>query len=211
CLLVMTYPFNAAENPRLDSKGVRWAAVAANEHYYSFLSKRFPEGRWYGVHDKRDRGSETVLGIIPISPRNQKTLFGWVEALHYFRRVSLALDSISENKTYEKADRVLSEPPACVTADRFLESCYWERRAQFYYDYRFETHYDDQVDALRQAVVRGYPAAHLYYDLGCLLARRRHSKEALSDFKTALRIEPGYLSVINAMNYFNPIKTGFEH
>ncbi len=207
CLFVMTYPFNAAENPHLNFQSVQWAAVVVNEHYYSFLSKRFPEARWYGIHEGRERGSETVLGIIPISPTNRQTLSAWAEAHHYFRRLSLVLDGISENKTYQIADRVLKEPPAIVAADRFLESCYWERRAQFYYDYHFETHYEDQVDALRQALVLGYPAAHLYYDLGCLLARKGHLEEALSDFKTALRIEPDYLNVINAMNYFNPIKT----
>jgi tetratricopeptide (TPR) repeat protein len=203
CLLVMTYGFNAAENPSLNFRNVQWAGLMANSHYYSFLSKRFPEARWYWVHEGRTRGTEEVLGIIPITQENFKTLFSWVKAHHYFRQLSLAFDNISEEKTYLAADQILNQRPSFCQGDRFLESCFWERRAQFYYDYRFELHYNDQVSALRQAIDKGYPAAHLYYDLGCLLLRKGNFERARSNFQTALRIEPGYTDVLNAMEYLN--------
>jgi len=210
-LLVMTYAFNAAENPRLKPEQAQWAGVVANLHYYSFLAKRFPEARWYWVHEGRTRGSECILGIIPIDEKNKDVIKTWVQAHHYFRQVSLALDNISEKNTYHMADRILNQPPASISSDRFLESCYWERRAQFYYDYHFETHYDDQVAALKQAVAQGYPAAHLYYDLGCLSARKGQVQQALSDFKTALRVEPNYSDVLSAMDYFKTTKAEPRH
>jgi tetratricopeptide (TPR) repeat protein len=203
CLFVMTYGFNAAENSDLNFRTVQWAAVVSNSHYYSFLSKRFPEARWYWVHEGHPQGAEEVLGIIPITKENFQTLFSWVQAHHYFRQLSLAIDNISEEKTYKTAYELLSQPPASVAKDRFLESCYWERRAQFYYDYHFEVHYNDQVFALRQAIANGYPSAHLYYELGCLLARKGNLEQARSNFKSALRIEPQYLPVIEALEYLN--------
>jgi len=210
CLLVMTYAFNAAENTNLNSRGIRWAAVVSNLHYYSFLSKRFPEARWYWVHEGRTQGSEAVLGIIPINEKNSLTLSSWVQAHHYFRQLSLAVDNISEKNTYQTADEIFNAPPSCVTKDQFLQSCYWERRAQFYYDYHFEIHYNDQVFALRQAITKGYPSAHLYYELGCLLARKDNFEQTRSNFKSALRIEPQYLSVIEAIKYLQTetMKTG---
>ena len=77
-----------------------------------------------------------------------------------------------------------------VQGDPFLESCFWERRGEFYYHYGYQEHYADQVEALRQAIQRGYPAAHLYFKLGSLLLRKGDRMGALEAFRAALKANP---------------------
>ena len=62
--------------------------------------------------------------------------------------------------------------------------------AEFYYERGYETHYDVQLDALKHAVTDGYPAPHLYYDLGCLLFRRKNFADSRKAFEKARMGDP---------------------
>lgn len=203
---VATYAFNAAENPRLRSDQARWAAIFTNSHYLPFLFPRFPQARWYRLGADSSSG-ETLLGMIPLDSTNRKTLDLWVRADHYFHLLNLRTDAISGEKTYQEADQAFQEMPVFLAQDRFLESCYWERRGDFYYDYRYQTHLEDHLNALRQAIRQGYPAAHLYFKLGSLLLRKGDRREAKAAFRSALRADPHYEAAqvgLNMKEAINP-------
>ena len=69
-----------------------------------------------------------------------------------------------------------------VYGDPFLESCYWEKRAA--YEYRMGS-LSEQLRSYQMAVTQGYPAGHLWYDLGDLLAIEGHYVEARQAFTQA--------------------------
>ncbi|HUO57355.1 MAG TPA: tetratricopeptide repeat protein [bacterium] len=143
--------------------------------------------------------NDLILGIIPINARNSRTLMEWREIHHYFRALSFAVNQISEKDTYEKASQLFDSEPASLKRDRFIESCFWERRAEFYYQFDFKSHYSDLLFALRQAIEKGYPSAHLYYKLGSLYLQKKNFTEAQKSLCAALRIEPGYSEALQAL------------
>jgi len=199
-LFVTTYGFNAAANPQIPPPAARWAAVVSNLHYYPFLSRLYPDSQWYWVHEGRTKGPEMVLGLIPITDKNRPLLSRWVEAHRYFRRLTWESINVSEDRSYAEAVKVFNEMPPPLAQDRFLEACYWENRAEFYYDFNYQLHYDDQVHALRQAIDKGYPAAHLYYKLGSLWMRKGKFQEAHGAFEAGLRQEPRNSQILQTLD-----------
>lgn len=173
----------------------------ANLHYYPFISHTFPEAQWYWVHEGRSEGREAVLGLLPVTEDTRPVLERWVEAHRYFRKLTWEFASVSEDKTYAEAQSVYANVPPIVREDRFLESSYWENRAEFDYSFNYQLHYDDQVMALRQAIGQGYPAAHLYYKLGSLLMRKKDFDGAQKAFENALRQEPSNPQFLSALNF----------
>jgi tetratricopeptide (TPR) repeat protein len=93
----------------------------------------------------------------------------------------------------------LAEGQTLVQGDRFLESCYWEKAADFYYNHDFKNHYPQVVGSLQQAIDRGFPAAHLYYDLGSLYLRKRNFNGARQAFLSALKTDPKNKPVLQAL------------
>lgn len=201
---VLTYGFNAAENPRIHQAPL-WAGVVMDRHYRPFLEPRFPSAQWADLGRSDPFGPELALGIIPFRPEDQEVLGLWWAAHHYFRELSLALGSISEPRTYQKARALFEQVPPWVLKDPFLASCYWEKKAQFFYDYDFKEHYEDQCDALRHALT-GLPAFHLHFQLGCLLMRRAHWQEARKELKAALVQRPGDPSVTEALRVLEDLE-----
>ena len=200
-----TYGFNAAENPRL-REPARWAGLVANPHYYPFLARWFPRAVWY-ILDGAPGEEPRMVGTIPLNPKTAAALGRWTEAHHYFRDLSLAVNSISEDRTYQEAEREFTAKPPVVAEDPFLEACYWERRAEYFYNYDYKDHYDDQVRALQKALQSGCPAAHLYYKLGSLWARRGQFDRARKAFQAALREEPRYQDALDGLEIVKGMET----
>jgi hypothetical protein len=201
-----TYAFNAAENPRLQPNRARWAGLLTNVHYLPFLSPRFPGAAWYRLGGNLPGDQGMLLGMIPLTEKTLEPLGRWTQAHHYFRSLGWAINSISEDRTYAAAEGLFVQKPALVGEDPFLESCYWERRAEFYYSYNFHLHYQDQLRALRQALQSGYPAAHLYYKLGSLLMRKREFGAARKALQSALKLEPSNPDVLNAISVLGELE-----
>ena len=192
------YGFNAAENPRRAGPA-RWAGVFINPHFQPCLASRFPGAVWYNLGRDSSENPERMVGIIPLDGQNREILRRWTEAHHYFRQLSRAINSISEDQSYAEAERQFQAKPAFLAEDPFLEACYWERRAEFFYNYNYRAHYGDQLQALENAVQSGCPAAHLDYKLGGLLARKGQFVPARKAFQDALRQEPGYPDALGAL------------
>ena len=80
-LLVATYPFNAARNPRLDPHQARWAATLIEAHYQAPLASRFPQAR-FALLNEPSSDVLLVLAVIPISsPEESRIFLDWT-ALH---------------------------------------------------------------------------------------------------------------------------------
>ncbi len=208
---VTTYSFNAAENPRLIPGNAHWAAVVTNVHFQRFLSARFPEARWYWLGRGLPQDNETLLGILPVNEDSRETFKRWIQAHHYFRKLTEDLDNINGHPTYVVALNDFIQKPIWISEDRFLESCYWEKIGEFYYQFGFQSHYGDLTNALGQAIEKGYPAAHLYYKLGSLLLRKKNFSGAKKNYEAALRLEPHYPAVLSALEVLkNMEKRGKE-
>jgi len=90
--------------------------------------------------------------------------------------------------------------------DRFLESCFFEKIAENEYADR---NYEAQVAALRQALQKGIPAAHLYNNLGSLLMRRGRFQESREAFQKALQCRPNHTSAAQGLKVLDELeKTG---
>jgi len=198
-LFDMVYPFNAAENPRFDPSGARWAALLMDANYFPFVSARLAGSQWVWL-DAKNREKNLVLGVIPLTDPNRAIVGNWILAHHYFRALNEAIFNITNPASYQKAQALFEQEPIFFKKDRFLESCYWERRGEFYYDYAFDLHYQDHLNALRQSIEKGYPAAQLYFKLGSLLLRKGDRKGALAAFRAALKVDPRYEAAQSGLN-----------
>jgi 4-amino-4-deoxy-L-arabinose transferase-like glycosyltransferase len=187
---IAAYPFNAAENPNLPPSPVRWAAVFTDIHYQPFLAPRFPNAQWYALDRDLPGAPGLLMGVLPVNEKTIATLQRWRDAHRYFRQLSFDMLDISEPRTYSAASDLFQRRPPALGLDPFLEACYWEKLSDFYYNFDFRDHYEDQVHALGQAIERGYTASHLYYRLSSLLIRKRRFTEAKTLLQTALRLYP---------------------
>jgi len=75
-LLVATYPFNAARNPKLDPRQARWAAVVTEVHYEAPLAARFPQARFALLNEPtKDENTVLALAVIPITSVEEDQVF----------------------------------------------------------------------------------------------------------------------------------------
>jgi tetratricopeptide (TPR) repeat protein len=195
------------ENPALKPATARWAALTTNAHYYPFLSARLTGGRWYDL-GSGEPGDEKMLGLFPLDGPNRREVQKWVAVHPYFHRLARDIAQINLPRTYTAAKAELDQGPALVEGDRFLESCYWETAAQFYYGFDYRHHFDDLAGALRHAAENGYGAAHLYYKLGSLYLQKRNFEEAKKGFEKALRVEPRYQDALDGEALLQRMKQG---
>lgn len=184
-LYVAVYPFNAVSNPGLDPAGAKWAAVITHWEYQPFLEKRFPKSRWFPVGKDLDRDEGTTLGIIPITNQNRIVFEKWWKAAGFFHYLQRRADGMFNNKL--RYLRTLQELPAgygFVQGDPFLESVYGEWLGQYY----FGPSCASNAAALERAIRLGYPAAHLYRELGTFYFMEGRPEKGKEAYKTAARL-----------------------
>ncbi len=187
-LPLATFSFNAVENPGLDPAQARWAAVFTNVNYRDCLEKRFPQAQWaWLAPDMGWSDGGGMLAFIPLPCPSTEALGRLVAADQAMREL---VPAVFDNRDYRSRQPVMEKLASLYPLfenDPYLESCFWEKIADNAYG---DGNYDAQMAALRQAVEKGCPAAHLYNDLGALYFRRSRFKEARQNFKEAL-ICPG--------------------
>jgi tetratricopeptide (TPR) repeat protein len=203
-LSVMTYRFNAAMNPKLDPEKARWAGVIINVHYQSFLAARFPGSQWRWISEG---GSETdgglTVGLISLNDQNRPVFQTWLRAHDVFHRLNVEWsNSLNQKDQDQQVEANRANYGAQMAVDPFLESCFDEWNSQYHYGYSL----NKNIEALQQAVRKGYPAAHLYFKLGYFLMEERRFPEARAAFEQALRQKPNYT---NAAGYLQLIDQRF--
>ncbi len=185
-LSACVYPFNAAVNSRLNPAAARWAAVIVNPHYERFLAARFPGSSWAKTPLEDGEGG-LVVGILPVTDANEGLFSRWKEAHDYFGTLNLEAEQVANSQAeYQKTLSQLPEGYAWVAGDPFLESIYGEWLAQYHYG----ADYSKNIEVLRRAVTRGYPAAHLYFKLGNFLWADGKTGEARRAYARSLALDP---------------------
>lgn len=184
-LTIATYPFNAARNPQLDYSKATWAGLITNVNYVPFLCHQIPSAKWFPLSIGLDASLENMaLGIIPIGPETSKRIYGWLQMEKNLWPVTYAFFQMPYGHLDPNISKMLVQCRESINNDPFLESVLDEK--QFIYD--VSNH--DQTQALKdmqQALTLGYPAAHLYNDLGVLWFTLGDFTNARECFKAALR------------------------
>ena len=210
-LHVMSYPFNALINPRLDATDAKWAGVLTNVHYGVFLKARFPDSEWADVtpslaSKELSAGGGSVVGIIAITAENRGTFLRWTQAHGYFDDLGLeAENAMNDRELYAKQVEKLPAGYALMQGDPFLESVYGEWVAQYHMGNTLEPN----LLALKRALKNGYPTANLYFKLGNFLAADQKIPEAEVALAQALRCQPNHTQAetfLKALQSLGPSK-----
>ncbi len=204
-LKVASYPFNAADNPRLNPTSSHWAGLVVNLNYVSFLAKRFPESNWKSLAVGRPEDGGLALGIIPLTPQNRELFLGWIKINDYLHALGVRSENMMNNpKLY---DSVLTRLPggyALMGGDPFLESLYGEWAAQYHYSKGL----GENTAALQRALAKGYPSPHLYFKLGNIYYLEGDMKNAREAYRNAVKTLPNFTAAQAVLNYMdNPHKT----
>ena len=184
-LTVASYPFNAARNPRLSKLHCRWGAFLTNINYAPFLSRRFPQIQWIEPGLVENESRETViLALVDLEDPGIKSAFqGWADfdkAMHPVTSQMLHLKFGGDHRDILEG---LSGLESQAAADPFLRSCLAER---VYYNAMAENGFSTAFESLKDALLKGYPAAHLYDDLGVLWFTQGDYAKARQAFQMAL-------------------------
>ena len=206
-LSVTTYPFNAAENPNVSNSSASWAAFLVNVHFQPYLNRIFPEGkpvRLAGDAGFPDGG--LMLFIAPFPGPRPEILSRWIEAGKAAHSLAEMVYDNHDWKNQRPLARALSDFYPLFRGDPFLESCFWEKTAEYdYHDRLLESHLKD----LETAIQRGIPTAHLYNGLGALYFRKGNYPKARELFLKALQSNPNYTSAAAALRVLEEAeKTG---
>ncbi len=193
-LAIATFPFNAAENGKYSLEDSGWVAVLTNLHYMPFLKTRFPECRIYSLDwEHKGRYGGDVLFVAPMSGPNRPVFLKWF-ALN--QKLQESTDEIMDRYQSGPRNAILEElgrQEAYAQGDPFLESCLWEKiYTQLNYEVAwgevpFTANRPALAYALREALQKGYPAAHLWNELGNILWTAGRTAEAKQAFENALR------------------------
>ncbi|HTC19589.1 MAG TPA: hypothetical protein VK859_02000, partial [bacterium] len=166
-LTVATYSFNQAMNPQPGQPDARWFAVLANDNYGPFLLQRFPGGRWFSLSRDLNREDGGLgLGLFPLSSIPAETLKSWIDTNNAFGETAYAFLNRPTGTDYKQVLQVLEQSKPLVQGDPFLASCFWEKAYYLYLqngafgDRQKEENFKNSFQALQQALVQGYPAAH---------------------------------------------------
>jgi len=206
-LSIATYDFNGQINPDPGPSRDPWVAILANAHYQPLLSKNFPAPRWIRLApDTGPPDGGLILGVVSQSACNPEALQRLLQA---DRAMNGLVSLVYENRDYKSRQPVVEKLASLhplFEGDPFLEACFWEKMADNAYGDR---DYDAQVAALKQAIEKGYPAAHLYNDLGALYLRRSRFQEARESFEKALHCVPNFTSAATGLQMLEEAeKTG---
>jgi hypothetical protein len=170
-----------------------WIAFIANANYGPFLSSRFKELRSYRLPGGTEREDGSFLYVVPVSTGWEEP---WVRSFldaetAWARAVSEGFLR-AEGGSYAPVLRSLEESRGVLRGDPLLESLLGEKMALIHaLDSAYGTrdkraNFLGSFQALQAAVEKGYPAAHLWNELGSLYALAGKNDEAKACFKKAL-------------------------
>ena len=187
---VAAYSFDTAMNPAFSFADSKWVAVLVDANYLPFLSKRFPEGRFYWLNPKRSYG-RWALGVIPNLPSNRTVLEIWFNLNQALQAVTPELiDAMPGVSRKKMVDRIL-QCGGMAHGDPFLESCLWEK----VFDNRAADHdASGCLEAARRCVLEGYPLPEMFNEQGVILVSMGRYQEARKAFVRAAKADSLHLT-----------------
>lgn len=182
-----SYPYNILQNPHLKDGQARWAAVITNVHFQPFLAARFPHAHAYALSKGLDHAEGGwMLFVIPLEGGLGKDLAKWRGADAALRPFIDAVICYVRGQPFEAFAPLLEKAKDAFQGDPFLESSYDEMMADLWIKAGHVADHRAQ-DSLRDAVQRGYPAAHLFCRLGVLELSLGEKDRAQRDLEKATK------------------------
>jgi tetratricopeptide (TPR) repeat protein len=183
---VATYPFNVLQNPILNQVQPEWTAVMTNVNYIPFFVKTYPRTQITLLKKNSNVGNSSnyiALLIVPTSDVSSNVLSQWKEADSLFRKINL--DLLNKNPITPWSDIANSFPPLPKNKrpDQLSVAIYWEKMGLFNFQGK---NFKKAIDDYETAIQDGYPAAHLYYNLGVSLKSIGEDRKAEQAFQKAL-------------------------
>ena len=188
-----TYRENLASNRGLKPPENGWTAVICDVHYQPFLRTRFHHARWFDLSEGLDRvDGGRVLGWIPPGDMPGGTLALWRKADQAGEEI---LEAFNRRKAGENYDSVLeswSQQSEAFGGDPFLRACWWEKGYYLWLQDGAFGGGDKGVDfvearrCLEGAIRDGFPAAHLWNELGSMYQLSGEKEKAREAFRKAV-------------------------
>ncbi len=184
-LALAVYPFNAARNLNLSEKKASWVGFLTNIHYAPFLSKEFPRVQWFELAPQPFEPQENlILGMIDFGDAPiQYTFVHWLKVEQALRRSTFMTLNLGFGQSHEKVLNALLPLSPLVGSDRFLRSNFEER---IFYNAMADSDTSLALQSLDAALQAGYPAAHLYNNLGVLWFTLGGHAKARQNFLAAI-------------------------
>ena len=195
-LAMATYTFNATVNPQIPGEKVKWLAVIVDADFQPYLERRFTGGKWFDLFDRATpdlQNANLALGVIPVGAENQAALENWRRADGALRNITWAAANLPEDGDRKGVFKELSRVYPLFKGDPLLESLYWEWVFNFqgwelsYGDRDTAVHFPAALQAVRNELRLGYPAAIFYNELGNFLILERDYPGAREAFEKAFR------------------------
>lgn len=184
-MTLATYAFNAALNPKWNPSNARWAAVIVNANYRYFLSRRFPDSRWFDLGpDSFWNQGDLALVVLPVDVANQETLRNWMAYDLLMHRITTRLFFDTTGRQTPLVIRQLMDSESQTHGDPFLESLFCEK---VIFDLRQMVEPGRLTPWLHKAIEKGYPAPHLLTAEGLVLLSVGKGKEARKNFRQAVQ------------------------
>jgi 4-amino-4-deoxy-L-arabinose transferase-like glycosyltransferase len=187
---VPLFPIDATRNRRLDAAKADWVAVLTNVHYRPFLEGEFPSSTWFWAGEgARSSAGGMAVGLFPREGATRDRLDRWVAANAWLRNVWDERTRMVWGARHRMPLAVLGEGYPLFKGDPFLETLYFERKASLEC---LDTEYKEAVQDLRRALLLGYPAAHVYFDLGMMLDLAGDREGATRAYRYAMSCKPDH-------------------
>jgi hypothetical protein len=182
---VAVSPLNASHHPEWPPGSIDGIELLTNINYRPFLEKRFPDSRWILLGPEfQEPGGGLMEGIIPYNGSTRVTLDNWTKADGEFKPILDAYSYVLPHQSLQTIVNQLWTEESKWESDPFLKSTWGERIADFtFLDPSLGT--PRTLQALTRAVT-GYPAAHLYNDMGLLWVAEGNKSQAEKCWRLAL-------------------------
>jgi 4-amino-4-deoxy-L-arabinose transferase-like glycosyltransferase len=205
-LFTASYSFNAAENSHLYPSGAQWAALLVNVHEQPYLQKLFPKGRWVWLSEGLNRqDGGFLLEIVPVENDNRGLLLKWTKADGSLSELTRLVMELGVDPDQRQMQEVLDKAYPFFKGDHLLESHFWRIRA---IHSSAAGQVAQAVEDEKVAIRSGYPMAHLYNELGCLLYKENRLIESRKAFEEAACLKPNCTAAaVNLQNLIALEKT----
>jgi hypothetical protein len=184
-LNIAVYPFDCLQNPALSKSSPQWAVVITNIYYAPYFIKKFEGIKFKVLKSDRTIPHPFGLFLIPVSKIQASTLKSWLEADRVYRNSNIEIKNKRSVDSFVKYSESFSNLKNKFPKDPFMTAAYWEKYAfNQFLDHDFKS----AAKSYQCAIQEGYPAAHLYYDLGLCLKLSGENLESRKDFLRAVNI-----------------------
>ena len=197
-LLISTYPFNAARNPRLSPEKARWAAVLCARNYLPPLARRFPSAKEYPLENLDPNNTQRLgLAVIPIdNAEDQQTLLAWVPVHREVQDLFAIAPYLVRDPDFDPAIRRLQAIYPRCEKDPILQAWVLEKILDDLLvgsDYSLARWFLAQPSrSSRSFPFLDWKFAAMYHQLGLGLLKNGEKDEARKSFRRAAEFDSRY-------------------